>query len=390
MSQPLCPYQGDKSGCYLFVTYDVFLCYFGEIVQMFLIKLFRTVSGKWYVYDATTNIIHSFTKSNITVRRAKKIVQQYQISKKLGTKHRFENIYWPLNPNEVLLNNSTLKQMTLQITQECNLRCKYCVYSGHYKNFHEHTAKHMDRHTLCQSLDYFLDHCDCTSPLHIVFYGGEALLAFDMIQYAVSFVKNQKNGLNITFGISSNGTTVTEDFVEWLEKNPEVSITITLNGPYHNIYRTDRIGQGSLSAVMKGVKLLKKSPYVWENQVKFIANLSSPLQVKTLLQFYNEEVGVLPNWISYIRQDYSDDTIMSLFENDEEADNSAENMLMHEYVSYPNSSLDIYFKDRIGMIENRAIVDADTPAYICSCIPGYEKLFVNTDGLLNMVIHQIY
>ncbi|MBY6798275.1 Cys-rich peptide radical SAM maturase CcpM, partial [Clostridium botulinum] len=34
---------------------------------------------------------------------------------------------------ESILDNS-LNTLTLQITQECNLRCSYCVYSGSYLN----------------------------------------------------------------------------------------------------------------------------------------------------------------------------------------------------------------------------------------------------------------
>ena len=30
--------------------------------------------------------------------------------------------------------NGNIRQLILQVTQNCNLRCKYCVYSGSYVN----------------------------------------------------------------------------------------------------------------------------------------------------------------------------------------------------------------------------------------------------------------
>ncbi len=68
-----------------------------------------------------------------------------------------------------------MKTMILQVTQRCNLRCEYCIYSGDYKN-RSHTNKDMPWESARQAIDYFIAHSRDTNPIMLAFYGGEPLL----------------------------------------------------------------------------------------------------------------------------------------------------------------------------------------------------------------------
>lgn len=52
-------------------------------------------------------------------------------------------IYHPLTDKVESYMQNNLSLLILQVTQNCNLRCKYCVYSGSYSN-RVHTNKRMN------------------------------------------------------------------------------------------------------------------------------------------------------------------------------------------------------------------------------------------------------
>ena len=71
-----------------------------------------------------------------------------------------EEIEHPETENLHLLAEHYMGNLILQVTQQCNLRCKYCAYSGNYYN-RSHTSNRMDfetakkRNMLLLQLFYF-------------------------------------------------------------------------------------------------------------------------------------------------------------------------------------------------------------------------------------------
>ena len=63
------------------------------------------------------------------------------------------------HPSSVIIEQhlkTRIKQLILQVTQECNLRCKYCVYSGEYKGFRKHSNHRMSFETAKKAIDFFI------------------------------------------------------------------------------------------------------------------------------------------------------------------------------------------------------------------------------------------
>lgn len=69
----------------------------------------------------------------------------------------------------------------LQVTQNCNLRCEYCVYSGSYIN-RVHTNKRMSFETAVKTIDFLAAHSLNCNEVSIGFYGGEPLLEIELIK----------------------------------------------------------------------------------------------------------------------------------------------------------------------------------------------------------------
>lgn len=73
------------------------------------------------------------------------------------------------------------QHLMLQVTQQCNLRCEYCAYSGMYDN-RVHSNKRMDFALAKRAIDFFIKHGRESKRLTSGFYGGEPLLEFPLIK----------------------------------------------------------------------------------------------------------------------------------------------------------------------------------------------------------------
>ena len=83
--------------------------------------------------------------------------------------------------------NYRLKQLVLQVTQQCNLRCEYCAYSGNYANNRVHSNKRMDFDMAKKAIDMFISRSSENPEINVSFYGGEPLLEFDLVKRCVLY-----------------------------------------------------------------------------------------------------------------------------------------------------------------------------------------------------------
>ncbi len=93
-------------------------------------------------------------------------------------------------------------QLTLCLTHDCTLRCRYCYAGRKY-------AHAMSRETAERGMDIGLD---------LSFFGGEPLLEWDLLQHCCNYLKQQAadQGVRVRFGITTNGTLLTRKRLEWL------------------------------------------------------------------------------------------------------------------------------------------------------------------------------
>lgn len=132
--------------------------------------------------------------------------------------------------------------LVLQVTQKCNLRCSYCVYSGDYKN-RNHSQKEMSWETAKEAVDYLYGHSMSSEDIYISFYGGEPLLMFRLIKEVVEYVKREYCQRTVHFNLTTNGTLFTPEIVQYFIKN-NIQIMFSLDGP-KEVHDKNRIFAGS-------------------------------------------------------------------------------------------------------------------------------------------------
>ena len=81
-----------------------------------------------------------------------------------------------------------------------------------------------------KGIEYLIAHSRDSGRIGISFYGGEPLLAFDLIQDCVEYSKREAEGRRVDFHFTTNGTLLTEEKLPFLVEN-QFSILISLDGP---------------------------------------------------------------------------------------------------------------------------------------------------------------
>ena len=138
------------------------------------------------------------------------------------------------HPASRLLENyleGSVQSLTLQVTQQCNLKCEYCPYSGGFYN-RQHNNRKMSFEIAKKAIDFYFLHSFDIPDAQIGFYGGEPLIEFEMIRRIVEYCNNEYYGKKIRYFVTTNATLLTEEKMTgmnnretFLKTEPEMDIT---------------------------------------------------------------------------------------------------------------------------------------------------------------------
>lgn len=177
--------------------------------------------------------------------------------------------------------------MILQVTQNCNLRCEYCVYSGSYVN-RVHTNKRMSYDTAVKAIDFLALHSSNCNEVSIGFYGGEPLLEIELIKKVVSYANVALGEKKINFNITTNATLLKNDIADFLVQN-DFNITISLDGP-RNIHNKNRIfansNKGTFDSIMENIESIREKYPFFDKRISFNAVIDLMQNVSCTNEFF--------------------------------------------------------------------------------------------------------
>lgn len=268
-----------------------------ERKEAVILRTFQTYRNQ-YVYDRHTNSI--FAVSFVEFEELKQVERGILPYEKSGviTKYQKEGMFLPnvvkklYHPQtEIVEQNAErlLSQLILQVTQQCNLRCAYCAYSGIYEGNRVHSAHQMEFETAKKAIDFFFEHSVDKARVSVGFYGGEPLLEFDLIIKCVEYIKQKNEGKKIQFGLTTNGTLLKGRQAEFLAEN-EFDIGISLDGSKkeHDVCRKFPDGSGSFDIVINHVKeLAKRYPDYVKEKVKFFTTVNPYMDLGCVLNYFD-------------------------------------------------------------------------------------------------------
>ncbi len=173
----------------------------------------------------------------------------------------------PSTHEEKITDNA--KTLTLEITEQCNMRCTYCVFDESYDSERIHNNFVMTKEIAFQAIDNYKNRVN-NKEAYIVFYGGEPLIRFDFIREITAYAIKALGDV-VKFSFTTNGILLTEEKIDYFQKN-NFLITISLDGnqKIHDTYRLDNHKNGTFEKIMKNLE------YIYNNNLEYY---------KTLIQF---------------------------------------------------------------------------------------------------------
>lgn len=281
-----------------------------------------------------------------------------------------------------------VKDLILQVTQSCNLRCEYCTYSGNYYT-RTHSIKKMPAETAFKAVDFMVKHSKEKKVVSIGFYGGEPLLAFDLIKQVIEYIEANYAGKNFKYTITTNGTLLTEEIIDYLVAKDFV-LMISLDGPeeVHNRHRKFADGTGSFDKIRQNLTMVKKRHPDYFRQIKTNTVFAPGKNFEAIINFFNEDTifsGLQPMFSVMSDMDAKgpvalDESFSLLYQKEHfklllymlgELDRK---LISEPFFKYLEELGDTY---KAGITKIR-LPEKSHPSG--PCIAGVMKLFVDTDG----------
>lgn len=149
-------------------------------------------------------------------------------------------------------------------TLDCNLACSYC-YEGNGEKKEYPRLDIINQEFLCgiEKIEKFIDELyeyNGNGLTTIIWHGGEPTLIDSKVLDKIMENQHQKGHDNIRWSMQSNGTLLTDDYVEVLRKH-NVSIGISLDGlkEQHDKFRKFKNGKPTFDIIINNIKKLQKA-----------------------------------------------------------------------------------------------------------------------------------
>lgn len=292
--------------------------------------------------------------------------------------------------------NENVQQLTLEVTEKCNLRCRYCIYSEDSYTHRNFSSRDMDFNIAKKAIDYAYKHSD--KSLFLGFYGGEPLMNFPLIksstQYAMELFKDKQ----LSFSITTNATLVTEEIATFLATLPECTVMISFDGSpeVHDANRVFSNGTGSYEAMKKGVLHLRKAFEGKEERLLLSMVIAGPSFVDDFekIQNYFDTTGLFPpninKTVNYVAVDATEHEYVGV-----KSDYELDMLKVPSHISDPldswttekvsnskNAFSESYIDADLLLIHKRNLVETPMQYYTLNgcCVPGARRLYTAANG----------
>ena len=139
----------------------------------------------------------------------------------------------------------TPRSLDLEITNRCNLRCKYCS--------HFTSAGDVDQDLPGEEWLQFFEELNRCAVTNVTLSGGEAFCREDLGELIQGIVRNR-----MRFNILSNGTLVTDEMAAFLASTGRCSgVQVSIDGSIATTHDAFR-GKGNFVKAMTGIEILQK------------------------------------------------------------------------------------------------------------------------------------
>lgn len=284
---------------------------------------------------------------------------------------------------------SNASNLIFTLTENCNLNCAYCAYSGKYHQERTHSSKKMTFETAAKAVELFFSYISKPTrtlnnrQISFGFYGGEPLLEFDLLKRIFKFVRDlsQQRGLtdifDISFTISTNGTMLDNEKIDYLASN-NIRVAVSIDGPQenHDQFRVTTAGNGSWEKIIANLERFKeKHPGFYNENVSFLCTVHPLYNGQSIDEFFSSQ----PLLFNPDKVSFNSLKRHSLKEEEKQRIEKEEN-------NFPPSRRHMEKSLLAGITADRFNINKLEPGikFTGTCFPGGKKFFIGADGKIHI------
>lgn len=292
--------------------------------------------------------------------------------------------------------------LTLEVTEACNMRCRYCIFSGEYEYSRPHGHQSMLLSTAKAAIDFHLAKNEMAESLSIGFYGGEPLLEFDLIKECCEYVRScerkRETKRGTLFSLTTNGTLLTDERIDFFIEN-DFALTISIDGPreIHDQYRVFPNGSGSFAPVFEGIqRIYEKDQEYFQRRMLFNCVIAPSSNFVLLQQFFDQHSHLFGGKLSLASVSPGHPTFFKQYPTYPNRDRDF--TTLHEQYciahvngettgeTFYNSFIRQLFEQDYLFIARRFVFDEGKEELnrVNVCVPGQRKVFVDVNGRLHI------
>lgn len=198
---------------------------------------------------------------------------------------------------------ANLPQLVFEVTDACNLNCKYCAYGKFYDDYDSRENKVLPVEKAVRLIDWLTEfwnsdlNASTETPIFISFYGGEPLLNVPFIKTIVNHIENKVRCPNRKFQFSmTSNALLLHKYMDYLKEH-DFFLLVSLDGNRENTgYRVDKSGVNAFDRVVANVDALKKKyPEYFNKRVSFNAVLHNKNSVEEIYRFFKDRYDKIPS-----------------------------------------------------------------------------------------------
>lgn len=201
----------------------------------------------------------------------------------------------------IKMNLANLRQLLIEVTDACNLQCKYCGYGELYANYDKREAKQQQFENVKLLIDRLSElwrseyNTSYNKNITVGFYGGEPLMNMRLIKETIAYLESlQDINVSFSYNMTTNGVLLNKYMDFLVEKNFKLLFSLDGN-EYNSGYRVDKHGRDSFDKVLSNIKLIQSTyPDFFDKNVNFNAVLHDRNSVEDVFSFIKQEFGKTP------------------------------------------------------------------------------------------------
>lgn len=152
-----------------------------------------------------------------------------------------------------------VKALCLNVAHACNMKCRYCFASqGDFGM----EAGIMSLETGKRALDYLMEHSGPIRNLEVDFFGGEPLLAADMLKQLVAYGRELEKqwDKHINFTLTTNALLINDEIIEFVQAE-NMSVILSLDGrrEVNDRHRILNNGAGTYDLILPKIRQMVQS-----------------------------------------------------------------------------------------------------------------------------------